>query len=260
MHAYPDRKLQHWAVSRKPDCIHTGGKSRKPLAKVGGKAQRILVDPQPCSYAAGVKRLLPALLILSCVACASNETGPAAVVPAVPDWHNAATSSDRERLRGWRTAWTRALDAARAAGHGAALAAEGTLLDPDAALAGPTPTAGEYRCRTIKIGAKSPGLLDYVAYPQFACRIAPGEGTLDFAKLSGSQRPLGRLFTDSSRRMILLGTLQLGDEQGVLRYGRDQDRDMIALLERIGERRWRLVFPYPHFESLVDVIELVPAS
>jgi hypothetical protein len=207
-----------------------------------------------------VKSLLPALLIVSCAACASNETGPAAVVPAVPDWRSAATSSDRDRLRGWRTAWTRALDAARAAGHGQAIAAEGALLDPDAALAEPTPPSGEYRCRTTKIGARSPGLLDYVAYPQFACRIAPGEGTLAFTKQSGSQRPLGRLFADSSRRMIFLGTLQLGDEQGVLRYGRDQDRDMIALLERIGERRWRLVFPYPHFESLVDVIELVPAS
>ena len=207
-----------------------------------------------------MKYLLPALLILSFAACASDETGPAAVVPAVPDWRNAATSSDRERLRGWRTAWTRALDAARAAGHAQAIAAEGVLLDPDAALAGATPVPGDYRCRTIKIGAKSSGLLDYVAYPQFACRIAPGEGTLSFTKLSGSQRPLGRLFADGSRRMIFLGTLQLGDEQGVLRYGRDQDRDMIALLERIGERRWRLVFPYPHFESLVDVIELVPES
>jgi hypothetical protein len=207
-----------------------------------------------------VKSLLPALLILSCAACAADETGPAAAVPAVPNWRNAATSSDRERLRGWRTAWTRALDAARAGGHGQELATEGALVDPDAALTDPTPPSGEYRCRTIKIGAKSPGLLDFVAYPQFACRIAPGEGTLSFSKLSGSQRPLGRLFADSSRRMIFLGTLQLGDEQGVLRYGRDQDRDMIALLERIGERRWRLVFPYPHFESLVDVIELVPAS
>jgi hypothetical protein len=227
---------------------------------MGEEVQRFLVDPRPCSYAAGVKNVLAALLILFLAACASDETGPAAAVPAVPDWRNVATSSDRERLRGWRTAWTRALDAARAGGHDQALADEGVLLDPDAALTEPAPPAGEYRCRTIKIGARSAGLLDFVAYPQFACRIAPGEGALSFTKLSGSQRPLGRLFTDSSRRLIFLGTIQLGDEQGVLRYGRDQDRDMIALLERIGERRWRLVFPSPHFESLVDVIELIPAS
>ena len=99
-----------------------------------------------------------------------------------------------------------------------------------------------------------------IAYPFFDCRISAGGGPMDFVKLTGSQRPVGRLFPDSDRRLVFLGTLQLGDEQGVLRYGRDQDRDMIGLLERIGERRWRLVFPYPHFESLVDVIELVPAS
>lgn len=203
---------------------------------------------------------LPLLAAFACAACASDETGPAAVVPAVADWRAAATSADRERLRTWRTAWTRALEKARAGGHSAEIGAEGILLDPDSALAGPALPQGEYRCRTIKIGARAQGLLDYVAYPQFACRVGPGEGTLAFTKLTGSQRPLGRLFTDSSRRMIFLGTLQLGDEQGVLRYGRDGDRDMIGLLERIGESRWRLVFPYPHFESLVDVIELVPAS
>jgi hypothetical protein len=60
--------------------------------------------------------------------------------------------------------------------------------------------------------------------------------------------------------MIFLGTLQLADEQGVLRYGHDEERNMAGLIERIGPRRWRLVLPYPHFESLVDVIELIPVS
>jgi hypothetical protein len=208
-----------------------------------------------------VNRLLLTLLVLlPCAACASSESVPAAAVPAVADWRAVATTADRDRLRTWRTAWTRALDKARAGGHSAEIVSEGILLDPDAALAGASPPVGEYRCRTIKIGAQSQGLLDYVAYPPFACRIAPGEGTLAFTKLTGSQRPLGRLFSDGSRRMVFLGTLQLGDEQGVLRYGRDRDRDMIGLLERIGERRWRLVLPYPHFESLVDVIELIPIS
>jgi hypothetical protein len=81
---------------------------------------------------------------------------------------------------------------------------------------------------------------------------------MDFVKLTGSQRPVGRLFADGDRRLVFLGTLQLGDEQGVLRYGHDRQRDMIGLLERIGERRWRLAFPYPAFESTLDVIELVP--
>jgi hypothetical protein len=60
--------------------------------------------------------------------------------------------------------------------------------------------------------------------------------------------------------MIFLGTLQLGDEQGTLRYGHDRDRDMAGILERIGEGRWRLVLPSPAFESMLDVVELTPAS
>jgi hypothetical protein len=58
--------------------------------------------------------------------------------------------------------------------------------------------------------------------------------------------------------MIFLGTLQFGDEGLAYRYSWDRERDMVGLLERIGDHRWRLVFPHPHFESLLDVIELVP--
>jgi hypothetical protein len=77
---------------------------------------------------------------------------------------------------------------------------------------------------------------------------------------SGPQRVLGALFPDIGRRMVFLGTLQLGDEALAYRYGRDRERDMVGLLERVGERRWRLILPAPHFESLLDVIELVPVS
>jgi hypothetical protein len=33
---------------------------------------------------------------------------------------------------------------------------------------------------------------------------------------------------------------------------------MIGLVQRIGDRRWRLVLPRPAHESLLDVIEIVP--
>jgi hypothetical protein len=66
------------------------------------------------------------------------------------------------------------------------------------------------------------------------------------------------IYPDSTRRMIFLGTLQLGDERRSLRYGVDSERDMAGLVERIGDRRWRVVFPRPTFESIVDVLELVP--
>jgi Domain of unknown function (DUF4893) len=206
-----------------------------------------------------MKRILPLLLApLLLPACAKDEAGPAAAVPAIAGWRDVATDSDLERARKWRTAWVRSIAKARANGHSAEIDREGLLLDPDSGLRGAAPPAGDYRCRVIKIGAMSEGLLDYVAYPYFDCRVSAGAGAMDFVKLTGSQRPVGRLFPDGERRMVFLGTLQLGDEHGVLRYGHDRQRDMIGLLERIGERRWRLAFPYPAFESTLDVMELVP--
>jgi hypothetical protein len=179
-------------------------------------------------------------------------------VPAAAGWRETATDFDLERARKWRTAWVRAVAKARAAGHSSEIDREGVLLEPDSALRGVAPPAGDYRCRVLKVGGQGEGLLDYVAYPYFDCRISARDGPMDFVKLTGSQRPVGRLFADSDRRLVFLGTLQLGDEQGILRYGHDRQRDMIGMLERIGERRWRLAFPYPAFESTLDVLELVP--
>ena len=207
---------------------------------------------------ARVKPLLAALLLVSAAGCAPELVGPEQAVPSTGAWRTVATEADRERVREWRTAWLKALEQARAAGHAQEIAAEGVLLKPDAALPKVAPPAGDYRCRVIKVGGKGAGNLHYVAYPAFSCRIGAGEGVRDFVKLTGSQRPVGRLFPENDSRMIFLGTLQLGDEQGTLRYGHDPERAMAGILERVGERRWRLVFPYPQFESILDVLELVP--
>ena len=208
----------------------------------------------------------PILVLLLAAAatagCTAQHEGPAAAVPVLgaTPWRSVATRDDRRRLSDWRKEWVKALGQARPK-HRAEIAAEGTLLDPDAALAEPLPPPGDYRCRTIKLGAQGTSSLTYVAYPFFHCRIEAGPGgTLAFSRLDGSQRPVGRIFPDTSRRMIFLGTLQLGDEEGALRYGHDQARDLAAIVERIGRNRWRMAFPRPHFESVMDVTELVPAG
>jgi hypothetical protein len=59
---------------------------------------------------------------------------------------------------------------------------------------------------------------------------------------------------------VFLGTIVLGDEQRALQYGRDTERDVAGYVERIGADRWRLIMPRPHFESQMDVMELVPSS
>lgn len=197
------------------------------------------------------------LAALALAGCAHRGPSERAELPA-QGWRAAATPDDRERLRDWRKAWVEALRRASAGGHNADIAREGVLLFPDAAQAGAALPEGDYGCRVIKVGRQAEGGLDYVAYPQFDCRVASENGLQHFAKLTGSQRPVGHLYPESDRRIVFLGTLMLGDERMAMRYGQDRTRDVAGVVERIGPRRWRLVLPYPRFESLVDVIELVP--
>ena len=179
----------------------------------------------------------------------------------VRTWRQTATEDDRRRLREWRDAFVEGLREARSSGHGGEVTREGALLDPDAAIRGAALPAGDYTCRTLKLGSRSGGALDFIAYPAFRCRVSPGrDGAVQFAKLSGSQRPVGRLYPEHEHRQIFLGTMQLSDERQVLSYGRDTQRNMAGIVERVGARQWRILFPYPHFESTIDVIELVPAT
>ena len=206
--------------------------------------------------------LAPIAAALALAGCASRgREGPRMAEAAPPDWRAIATEHDRERLREWRTAWMEAIRKVNASGQQMALAREGALLQPDVAVEWRAPPPGLYSCRVIKMGAKRPGLLDYAAYPAYDCRIREEEGMMSFAKLTGSQRPIGHLLPfNGQHRMVFLGTLQLGDERRSLEYGHDRDRDMAGIVERIGEQRWRLVLPYPAFESTIDILELVPRS
>lgn len=197
---------------------------------------------------------LPAL-----AACTPNERPTAGPVATAAAWQTVATPTDRDRLRNWRTSFTRGLAEARTAGNGVAITREGFTLVPDAAQGGTIPN-GDYRCRVIKLGARSPGLLPFVAYPAFACRIEQSGRLQRFTKLSGSQRQVGYIFPHDQLRQVFLGTLVLGDEQRAIAYGADTDRDLAGFVERVGPRKWRLILPAPRFESLIDVVELVPAG
>ena len=203
---------------------------------------------------------LAAALLLGMAACGSKsiDREPSAPKPRPNDWRQIITASDRDRLARWRTAWIAGLDKATASGNGPQIAAQGALLKPDVSLDDPTLPVGDYSCRVIKMGAQTKGLMNYVAYPYFTCRVSMLEGRVRLAKLSGSQRPVGDIFPDEGRRMIFLGALSLGDESRPLPYGRDNERDMIGILERVAPQRWRIAFPYPRWESTIDVVELIP--
>ena len=199
-------------------------------------------------------------LTVTLAACSAMTPSGSVIDSPARDWRQIATPDDRARLRDWRSAFISALQSARAAGHDAEIAREGVLLDPDAALGGGPIPDGDYGCRVIKLGAKSPGMLDYVGYPAFACRIGPQAGLQSFAKLTGSQRQIGLIFPGDALRQVFLGTVVLGDEARALQYGRDDERDVAGFVERIGPNRWRMIMPKPHFESQIDVLELIPSN
>jgi hypothetical protein len=204
-------------------------------------------------------RLLLLLAVASLAACTPNERPTAGPVANAASWQTVATPEDRQRLRDWRQAFVKGLAQARAAGNAAAITSEGNLLQPDSAVGGNIPN-GDYRCRVIKLGARSPGLMPFLSYPPFACRIAQSGRLQAFTKLSGSQRQVGFIFPHDQLRQVFLGTLVLGDEQRAIPYGADSDRDLAGFVERIGPGKYRLILPSPRFESLIDVIELVPAA
>jgi hypothetical protein len=204
---------------------------------------------------------LTAMALSTLAACAggADEIRQSPIMPRyTPAWLEIATPADRERLRDWRDAFVSAIAAARAAGHGAEIEREGRLLDPDGAFADASIPNGRYRCRVTKLGAKGDGLMNYIAYPAFACAIGRDGSLQRLDKLTGSQRYVGLIYADDAMRQIFLGTLVLGDELRAMQYGQDEARNVAGFVERIGERRWRLVMPRPHFESQTDVMELVP--
>ena len=200
------------------------------------------------------------LAILALAGCGVIER-PSGLIPRwTTAYREVVSDDDRIRLREWRSSFVAGLEAARKGGHGDEIAREGALLDPDAALAAPAIPNGMYRCRVIKLGAREPGNPDYASYPGFTCRIRPERTLQRLGKLSGAQRYVGVIFPGDAIRNVFLGTLAFADESRALQYGQDEQRDVAGYVERIGPNRWRLIMPAPHFESRIDVMELVPAS
>lgn len=199
--------------------------------------------------------LLAGITLASC----SVIEQPAGLIPRYTTAYKEVISQDdRVRLRDWRKTFVAALDEARKGGHAADISLEGALLDPDAALAGPSIPNGMYGCRVIKVGAQDPSNLPYSASGLFTCRVRPERALQRLGKLSGAQRYVGLIFPGDPIRNVFLGTLVLADENRALQYGQDQQRDVAGYVERIGPNRWRVVMPQPHFESRLDVMELVP--
>lgn len=172
-------------------------------------------------------------------------------------WKSVATSKDVERLTKWKAAFDQARQEAVAAGYASDIEMGGDLFKTDAAITGSNLPVGYYNCSVTKIGG---GFVQFVQYPKFRCHVTSEGGRRQFVKLSGSQRPVGYIYKKDNKQSVFLGTIVLGDEDKLVTYGQDEDRNEAGLVEKIGPKRWRMIFPFPHYESTMDVIDLTPVK
>jgi hypothetical protein len=171
-------------------------------------------------------------------------------------WQDDASPYDVTRLSKLDEARQKGLGEAQ---NGADIAAIHAVLDPAPQAIGAAQLAGDWRCRTIKLGGLTPDVL----YGWFRCRISNRRGALFFEKLTGSQRIAGALYPHEAGGYVLLGALSVKGEPRHVYSGNHASAgadatpdDAIGLLSGMGDNAARIEFPYPVQESTFDIIEL----
>lgn len=117
---------------------------------------------------------------------------------------------------------------------------------------------GKWRCASTQLGADG-----IFAYPPFRCEITLTEdGTLAFAKVSGSQRRSGQLFPFTDDGWVLLGGSTVNDEpahaySGTLENtdGESAQFDTVGLAETLADGRIRILLDAE--EDRVEIYSLM---
>lgn len=198
-----------------------------------------------------------ALSILASLSLVASDAASAAP-DAQPDWRQKATEADQKRIEEWRKALAKGTEGAVAAGESEKLNRRAPLFDPEATLSGSMLPPGLYNCSVTKLGGNPDRGLPYIAYPAFRCRVVKQGNRYQFTKLTGSQLTSGWIYPEGDQQSVYVGTGFYGHEDRARPYGESEKRDEVAVLHRIGKQRWRMVFPYPYYESVVNVMELTP--
>ncbi|MBF0665675.1 MAG: DUF4893 domain-containing protein [Brevundimonas sp.] len=189
---------------------------------------------------------------------ATARPAPAAV-RAADDWRTLVTPADASTLGRLDQAWRLARAEAEAAGFARQVEGLGPLVDPYAGLAGDVPPApGDYRCRTLRLGARAAGDPAHAETAWGRCAVAlTPDGELWLTADTGFGRSRGRLYPDTGRRLVFLGA-RAGEADGAdaPAYGDQRARDRIGVFERIGPARWRLVIPWPRQAAKLEIVEL----
>ncbi len=161
------------------------------------------------------------------------------------------TDSDRARLAAFDTAREEALVEARREGASTDLAALEEMLARPLLSFSDFDMIGDWQCRTIKLGGPAP----LVIYSWFRCRVIDDGSGWRLEKTSGSQRTVGRFFTESDTALTYLGSFYIGGETPRA-YDAGEDSDQVGRALRDGRDCWRIEFPLPRYESRFDILEL----
>jgi hypothetical protein len=179
--------------------------------------------------------------------------------PRDNDWRMIVSAADATRVGRIDEIWDAALADVRAHGGTTAIAAEGELLNPKAALPRPAPPPGVYHCRVVRLGlTKEVHTRTWAAFKPFFCFVAVEGPLLIFTKGTGTHRPGGRLWDDSDTRMVFLGSVAAIPDGPLPAYGDSPASNQVGVVERIGDFRWRMVIPGSTPEAKLDVMELIP--
>ncbi len=176
-----------------------------------------------------------------------------------PGWRDILHPADDERILDLDRAWASALDQARRGGFARRVANEGPLLDPEAALPRAAPAPGSYRCRLIRIRPGSRRIRAFTVRGPYFCHVGADTAMLSLTQQTGSERPGGYLWEESDIRMIFIGAAARGREDGPPAYGDIAGRNVVGILERVGQFRYRLVVPDPASGATLEILELIPA-
>ncbi|WP_295813601.1 DUF4893 domain-containing protein [uncultured Nitratireductor sp.] len=160
------------------------------------------------------------------------------------------TYRDAARLDAYERMRTEAFEQAESGGTEADIALLDEIDERPKMTFGDFDLSGQWQCRTIKLGGPAP----LVVYDWFECSVSDDGSGWFLEKRTGSQRTQGRFFTDSDSRLIYLGSYFVNGDEAP-RYGAGRESDQVGYVFRDRDDGWRVEFPAPQRESVLDILE-----
>jgi uncharacterized protein DUF4893 len=182
------------------------------------------------------------ILLITCAAIAHADGAITRII----------TKPDQAKLDKYEETKNTAIDAASKGGSIADVKQlEEILAKTNLAFSEDFDMTGEWKCRIAKLGDE-PKL---VIYGWFKCHITDDGSGWTLEKTSGSQRTQGRFYTERDNRLTYLGVgFVAGEKPG--NYGAGPDVDQVGYAYRTGNNEFRIEFPAPAHESLMNILEL----